>query len=94
MCQTQGSWGSCLVLLKLYLGNFSQRNQSTEVVDTFEITSSSNDGPLDERDIVYLKERMELRLKGDQWNLFKDLDIVGWYSTTEKATENDVLLHK
>ena len=64
------------------------------MVDSFEITCSSNDGLLNERDLSFLDERMELRLRGEQWNLFKDLDIVGWYSTSEKPSQNDVLLHK
>jgi hypothetical protein len=49
--------------------------QTTDIVDSFELQYGQE--LLNEDDQLFLKERLELRLKGDQWNLFKSLDIVG-----------------
>ncbi|KAM3146650.1 COP9 signalosome complex subunit 6 [Paramecium bursaria] len=67
-------------------------NQRTDVVETLEILYSGQDQILKEDEVRFLRERLELRLRGDQWNLFKNLEVLGWY-TTEQIGQKQLQLH-
>lgn len=51
--------------------------QTTDVVDSFETSFDSQRVPLNGDEVEFLRDRLTSRLKGDQWNLFKNLDVVG-----------------
>ncbi|CAK73796.1 unnamed protein product (macronuclear) [Paramecium tetraurelia] len=70
----------------ILLGFFNAKINKTDILDSFEI-SYSGKGELKPGEIDFLKERQQLRLKGDKWNLFKNLDIVGWYITDSNPHE-------
>ncbi|CAD8064433.1 unnamed protein product [Paramecium primaurelia] len=76
----------------ILLGFYNAKINKTDILDSFEI-SYSGKGELTPGEIDFLKERQQLRLKGDKWNLFKNLDIVGWY-ITDSNPHNYLKLHK
>ncbi|CAD8154973.1 unnamed protein product [Paramecium pentaurelia] len=75
----------------ILLGFYNAKINKTDILDSFEI-SYSGQGELTHVEIEFLKERQQLRLKGDKWNLFKNLDIVGWY-ITDNNPNNYLKLH-
>ncbi|CAD8148710.1 unnamed protein product [Paramecium octaurelia] len=75
----------------ILLGFYNAKINKTDILDSFEISYSGKE-ELTQGEIEFLKERQQLRLKGDKWNLFKNLDIVGWY-ITDSNPHNYLKLH-
>ncbi|CAD8058953.1 unnamed protein product [Paramecium primaurelia] len=72
----------------ILLGFYNSKINKTDILDSFEISYSGQD-ELTHLEIEFFKERQQLRLKGDKWNLFKKF---GYCRFNQQQIQQDGIL--